>query len=238
MKKEKQSEIFHDALQFLDDEMIEDVEKLRGGVAVKKKTIRSWRKWTALAASVCVLVVAAGAWSSLDQDDIRFNEMASDIETEMQENSDVNESYKENFGMQEGAPGTAGSLTDVVNPEGLDEVELGAKNDFGNYITIKYQIKNIDSEKKRTVSEEDYAVMDKFIEAYKKGDSSLVDYDVAWENVEKEADGHLYFELSDGSTIHFVLLGNGTICYYEIPSVWIDIDKNVYDEVLDVLREE
>lgn len=78
MKEEKRSEIIQDALNFLDDEMIEDVEKLRGciekeefeqssdaknqkivqGKGAKRK--KSWRRWTALAASLCVLI--AGTW--------------------------------------------------------------------------------------------------------------------------------------------------------------------------------
>ena len=35
MKEEKYSEIIHDALNFLDDEMIEEVDRLRGGVSVE-----------------------------------------------------------------------------------------------------------------------------------------------------------------------------------------------------------
>ena len=36
MREENISEILHDALQYLDDEMIEEVQALRGGVLVKK----------------------------------------------------------------------------------------------------------------------------------------------------------------------------------------------------------
>ena len=35
MREEKYSEIIHDALNFLDDEMIEEVDHLRGGVSVE-----------------------------------------------------------------------------------------------------------------------------------------------------------------------------------------------------------
>lgn len=75
MREKNRSEIIHDALHMLDDEMIEEVEELRGQIAVEKcetdatetvlevKDIRtkkrkvSWKKWTAFAASMCVLVV-------------------------------------------------------------------------------------------------------------------------------------------------------------------------------------
>lgn len=64
MKQEKRSEIIHDALNLLDDEMIEEVEKIRGGVVLDKvmastteeeskeeqelfvqQEFRPWRKW-------------------------------------------------------------------------------------------------------------------------------------------------------------------------------------------------
>lgn len=78
MREEKQSEIIHDALNYLDDELIDDVEKLRGYIdkeelehssSAENHVIfmekvpnkqRYWRKWTTLAASVCVLIL--GGW--------------------------------------------------------------------------------------------------------------------------------------------------------------------------------
>lgn len=74
MKEEKRGEIIHDALQFLDDDMIEDVEKLRGfeeesqDISDKENNIGykglrrkgDFRKGIALAASICVLI--AGSW--------------------------------------------------------------------------------------------------------------------------------------------------------------------------------
>lgn len=88
MKQENRSEIIHEALNMLDDEMIEEVEKLRGEVVLDKaakptiehkkenmydvdasnseaqKEFRPWRKWGALAASVCVLILAGGIWNA------------------------------------------------------------------------------------------------------------------------------------------------------------------------------
>lgn len=82
MKQEKRSEIIHEALNMLDDEMIEEVDKLRGIVKNKELNQRTndeklnisvknilppnftgkknWYKWTALAASICVLIT--GSW--------------------------------------------------------------------------------------------------------------------------------------------------------------------------------
>lgn len=76
--KENRSEMIHDALNFLDEEMIEEVEKLRGfvekeelecGLNLEKQMVsiqtarekkKFWRRWSTLAASVCVLI--AGSW--------------------------------------------------------------------------------------------------------------------------------------------------------------------------------
>jgi len=66
MREEKRSELIHDALNFLDEEMIEDVDELRGSVVEREapKKRYSWRKWTALAASVCVLIIVGAVWGS------------------------------------------------------------------------------------------------------------------------------------------------------------------------------
>lgn len=64
MRQENKSEIIHDALNLLDDEMIEEVEKLRGGEPLVQKELRPWRKWAALAASVCLFIVVGGIWNA------------------------------------------------------------------------------------------------------------------------------------------------------------------------------
>lgn len=63
MREENRSEIIHDALNLLDDEMIEEVEKLRGQVAVKN-TKFPWRKWSALAAGICLVLSTSWIWNS------------------------------------------------------------------------------------------------------------------------------------------------------------------------------
>lgn len=282
MREENISEILHDALQYLDDEMIEEVQALRGGVLVEKSTdfnlqsnpevekienpykddwkkeFRPWRKWAALAASVCLFVIVGTAWNALYQEEMGNMENASDIEAEMQDemlNNGVpiggdeadeqdgfeNESFKENLGMQESEPEVEGSLEDWVEPGESDKLDIGEDIGLHDYSSVQYQLKGMGFEEKKTVSEENLTIIDKFIDsyknAYKNGTVRLVD-DTSWEDVEKDADGHLYLKLSDGAIIHLVFLGNGSVCQYEIPSVWIEIDKRVYDAVLDVLRNE
>ncbi len=65
MRVEERSELIHDALNFLDDEMIEEVANLRAGVEIQQSRPRPWRKWIALAASICLLVVIGGVWQGI-----------------------------------------------------------------------------------------------------------------------------------------------------------------------------
>lgn len=63
MREEMKSEIIHDAIGFLDDEMIEEVDALRTGVVLEtiendRKKLVSWRKWGVLAASIAVILIA------------------------------------------------------------------------------------------------------------------------------------------------------------------------------------
>ena len=63
MKKEKRVEIIQDALDYLDDDMLESVDKLRMGT---KKTANKYSvRYLAVAASVCLLVIGAFAWENL-----------------------------------------------------------------------------------------------------------------------------------------------------------------------------
>lgn len=94
MREEKRSAVIQDALQYLDEDIIETVRKLRGGVvertevcdiqdAAEEKVYNEkytetesfmekwnrkfphWRKWTAIAASICVLIIGAEIWNAV-----------------------------------------------------------------------------------------------------------------------------------------------------------------------------
>lgn len=79
MREEKKSEIIHDALNFLDDEMIEEVDALRGGVSFEEnkkvvKKIISWRRWISFAASICILIIVGGIWHGIEgEQDLQEN---------------------------------------------------------------------------------------------------------------------------------------------------------------------
>lgn len=83
MREEQKSEIIHDALQFLDDELIEDVDALRNGMNPSKqekglRTILLKRKWVAVAASICVIILACGIWEYSSGIKPSLNENVSD----------------------------------------------------------------------------------------------------------------------------------------------------------------
>lgn len=141
--RENRSEIIHDALNFLDEEMIEEVEALRGFVekeefkqdsdsekqrisiqtALQKK--KFWRKWTALAASVCVLI--AGSWiygnyikpvTHMENAQENFGDTVSNPE-----DADMQEGDMENPDMEDAAIGEDVSLRQESLNEESDGVE-------------------------------------------------------------------------------------------------------------------
>ena len=99
MREEKRSEIIHDALGFLDDEMIEEVEKLREidepvkGIEIQQnRRFQNWRKWTSLAACIGVLILVAGLWNGIGKDGLGNS---SDIESVHPENDNLGEEDEE-----------------------------------------------------------------------------------------------------------------------------------------------
>ncbi len=63
MKEGKRSEVIHDALNLLDEELIADVDRLRGDRENRKK-VYHWGRWAGLAASICILVIAGHVWTN------------------------------------------------------------------------------------------------------------------------------------------------------------------------------
>lgn len=78
MREENRSEIIQDALAYLDDDMLEEVDKMRQNMQIEeieqssngknkifsRNNIKNKRKWVSLAASICVLVL--GSWMLWD----------------------------------------------------------------------------------------------------------------------------------------------------------------------------
>ena len=252
MREDKKSEFIHEALEFLDDELLEEVDALRGGAAGvgnalsyeiaseletnmptektgKKRGIYAWRKWAVLAASICLLVVFGGI---LGRDNSELHDVSGDmnispegnIESDVMENVDVENEQERND-----APQDEYKEQDKEQDDGFDQEALLEGMSLRNYVAIYHEDK--------LLAGEALTVMNKFIEAYYNGSNYIGD-DVLSENLEKEADAHLYFEMSDGSTWHIVLMGDGLVYDTRTPSNWKEIDKRIYNTVLKMLKEE
>lgn len=248
MREEKRSEIIHDALNFLDDEMIEEVGELRGGVVNtralldeeirenKENTTRrniSWHKWTALAAGITIFILVGKVWSGMDS-------IAEDMNMGLQNqentypDSNLDIEHTDDFADSD----------EKLQEESKDYIEESDKaesqNQFmeqklQNYVEVYYGDKLLTGEL--------HDMMAKFIESYQNGTVSIVDvsdskWNKLWAEKAQNADGHLYFKLSDGSTTHLVLLGDGTVCDYKNQTAWVQMDKRIYNLIVKLLKEE
>lgn len=245
MREEKRSEIIHDALNFLDDEMIEEVGELRGGVVNtralldeeirenKENTTRrniSWHKWTALAAGITIFILVGKVWSGMDSiaEDMNmglqnqentYPDSNLDIE-HTDDLADTNEKFQEE------------SKDYIEESDKAESQNQFMEQKLQNYVEVYYGDKLLTGEL--------HDMMAKFIESYQNGTVSIVDVsDSKWNKLWAEkADGHLYFKLSDGSTTHLVLLGDGTVCDYKNQTAWIQMDKRIYNLIVKLLNEE
>jgi len=176
MREENSSEIFHEALNFLEEEIIEETDKLRGGVladkttqlstrgaadeikAMVQKELRPWRKWVALAASVGLLIIVGGVWNASigkDTGNSSENYLTRDEETaeEKQQDEVVNmmpeiEAVEDKLSVPESIIGS----DNVYKGEGLSELdqEMFAAG-LEDFVTAYYLTK----EKWDTKSEEE-----------------------------------------------------------------------------------
>lgn len=290
MREEKYSEIIHDALNFLDDEMIEEVDHLRGGVSVESVSAQAsiqeevkdftqtkrngvvgneqkkptpWRKWAALAASICLLVVVGNAWEMLQEgvfdtgdlsggnqaSDDRIEGNVADIETDME---DINQSgmigklpeaEDDQYGVQD-------SVGDQNEQQKDYEAELGEPQysenkvdqeivNLQNYTAVYFsEVKNQNPSDDYMVmlSEENCEILDKFLDSLQRGTTKVVDATLQSELMNK-ADGQLIFELEDGTPFHLILIADGMVCSYETQNVWIQMDKRVYRILMESLKE-
>lgn len=241
MREEKKSEIIHDALNFLDDEMIEEVDALRGGFVtteetmaeetvteMKKKAVRkgtAWRKWAALVASITIFILVGKVWSGM-------NSSAEDM----------------NMGLQNQESIYPDSNLDVEHTDDLADSDEKFQEDSKDYIQNQFMEQKLQNYVEvyygdKLLTGELHDMMAKFIESYQNGTVSIVDvsdseWNKLWAEKVENADGHLYFKLSDGSTTHLVLLGDGTVCDYESQTAWVQMDKRIYNLIVELLKEE
>ena len=110
MREKMKSEIMQDALSFLDDEMIKEVEDLREKQELEKnqnkRQPRFWRRWTGLAASICVLIIAGGVWYGIENDGFKEH---------------MNSGMQESLPTDENTNVENDSLEDVIDKESMTD---------------------------------------------------------------------------------------------------------------------
>ena len=130
MSKEKRGEMLQDALHYLDDEMIEEVEALRGFKEKEEcKLVKKnpWKKWLAMAASVCLLFVGSWIYEAYIQP-VNHSEKIPEMNAEdIVENKtdDMIEDEQEN-NQEEDSIRDLADIPDFSNEESAKEDLLGA----------------------------------------------------------------------------------------------------------------
>lgn len=126
MNREKRAEIIQDALEYLDDDMIENVDKLRMGTKVPVERAGKFKnffahstRYLAVAASVCLLIVGVVAWENVMGPS---NSMKAPMGTESGGDKDrvpnaapeISEDYEDGTEVKPGKPEKPGEESDAV----------------------------------------------------------------------------------------------------------------------------
>lgn len=268
MREENRSEIIHDALNFLDDEMIEEVDRLRGGIvdvapstpidnvnttqeSSIQREFRPWRKWAALAASVCVLIIVGTLWNGSmlkgtndHADDMNLNQEENKQEgIDLELNSGYPEAEDYKYGVQDGEGDQIDQQKDYETNLGKPH-EAESESDeelvkLQNYTAVYFsEVKNQNPSDDGMVqlSEEECEILVKFLDSMQRGTTCVVDA-VSQSEMMNKADGQLVFELEDGTRFHLILIADGLVCSDETPNVWIQMDKRIYQILIESLKE-
>lgn len=149
MKYEKRSELLHDALNFLDEDMIDEVEKLRNGETKSEITPIthkvSWRNWAALAASVCILISASIVYRDylIPEGNVENTESGTSHETDQNDESVDIISTEEKLGSAQNS-GQTDNLDGVIEGEytvGIGNINEGVgKKINGNCKVMAYHM--------------------------------------------------------------------------------------------------
>ncbi len=198
MSKENRSEMIHDALHYLDDEMIEDVEKLRSFVekeeversSTKKKVLwnpkqnryKSWKKWTALAASICLFVVGSWVYEAYMQP-VEDAQMIPDTNKESFAENKADEMLKDD----EEALRKEDSMLDGLNrPESATEESSKEEQDVASAENLKKGVTIPKMELSLKKPGEDVAV--DMLGFFILNGRSYIQYEFQWDYKEKGAD--------------------------------------------------
>lgn len=146
MKSENRSELLHDAIEFIDDDMLFEVDRLRTDKPKVKRKIL-YTKWAALAASVCVLI--GGSFIYKDYIQPHDTEVGSGVgderdnlgkNTERTDGDIVDEEKEVQNIMQEGLFGNSEGMVDSSENDGFYEHEVDSTVAENTWVDVIQQI--------------------------------------------------------------------------------------------------
>lgn len=263
MSKEKRSELIHDALDLLDEDLIEDVDRLRGGVAESvsesekaKKRRFNWRRFTAFAASLCVLVIGSWAWQNFHEPNSKAEAESSKDKDFMSSNQEVAEEEAQASQEKDGLPSDKREEYDMEKEDVAATQEVPYPNDVPkesenllisyealkeNYVRISMiphkvwvSAGSMDAATQQAVviDTKYKADIDKLVEAMSVG---TIVSTAKIGRTDPDMTYHLFFEKANGEIVHCQLLEGGYVCE-DADSDWcVAIDKAVYDNVFKIL---
>lgn len=262
MKKEKKSELIHDALGHMDDDLIEATDRLRKSRETNEKAhrIHHWRRWTTLAASICVLVIGSQVWSGLkgEYNTNGGNAEALGSNTESEDMSSLKESVGDS--LEENAGGLFESETSQIEDlenewaQGvIDRPTGGASGDYVVFSTAeelsnRFMLKDnyssvsvlVHKSWSSAMSEAEIMAQAVIIgQEYTTNIDALVDAMYSGEcgftenlsGSDDEMTYHLFFERNDGEIIHCWLLEDGKVLYNEASYQYISLDRGTYETI-------
>lgn len=249
MKKEHKSELIQDALEFLDEDMIEDVDQLRRATRKEKK--HPWRRWTALAASICVLCIGSWVWEQsqkiehpeISMEETKGNQTMGDegVKEEAAPEDNIPEGSPETLPGPDIEPGLTKPGT--TPPESTEEpVILGdiyqLKGNCAKVWVMSHEAwEALDDSKAVTevavaVESEYMADMEQLIDAMCEAGCVKTE---KLPSSEPYMIYHIFFEKEDGALIHCWLLEDGYLYYHDKSDISLQLNRAIYGTTFKIL---
>ncbi|MGN1157596.1 MAG: hypothetical protein ACI4TK_15575 [Agathobacter sp.] len=249
------NEIIHDALNHLDDDMIEEVDKLRNS----KKQIRKfpWSRVTAIAASVCLLFIGGYAWENYlkpIEDEMLGETNGHRPGTSSSRDENLNEGICETEGTQDKNDPVDSVMESEAKPDVSETVDPGEPDHYAplgdayllkdNYTKITILPHKVWSEeaaledelsKSVEIESRDYEAFDRFIEALCDTPRMRSEYVLSVTNPDTDMIYHIFFHKADGTIVHVWMYDDRYVCYDADRDFCMQIDRTVYANVFKLL---
>lgn len=256
MKQKHQMEKIHDALNFLEDDFIEEVDRLRRTEKKVKKTT-GWRRWAVLAACICMFVVVSQIWKDNLDRELANDQVQQENQNTPVEEGDLDESFNgdnpeiagpsddENDGSDtEDVTNTEDESTEDVTS--TDDNAGDAENE-GEDIAIDESWGNSGIAAVYCVTEEQSILLDeeifehimKLIEVFKAGPFMAVEDSLLQKEKIEDSDILYCLEVvfADGDSKVFLLLDEQYATLKGHEDVCVKVEKEIYKILMNRLGE-